>query len=93
MAEEFPAVQVIQQIIDTSLVQWGAAKKEAKVILGGEHPWTTRVIGMSTCPQKGCMSNEGTRYAQRKTWKGKGIPRTREGDEAHYTIFLLGTHS
>ena len=28
-------VQVIQEIMDTRLVQWGASKEEAKVILGG----------------------------------------------------------
>ena len=52
-------VWVSQEIIDTGLVQWGASKEEAKVILGGDHPWTRRVIGVSTCPQVGSMFNEG----------------------------------
>ena len=47
---------------------------------------------MSTCPQVGSMLNEGIWNAQKKAWEG-GIPRTREGDEAHYTAFLLGTLS
>ena len=50
-------VQVIQEIIDTGLVQWGASKEEAKVILGGDQPWTRRVIGASTCPQVGSIFN------------------------------------
>ena len=50
---------MIQDIIDTGLVQWGASKEEVKVILGGDQPWTRRVIGVSTCPQVGSMFNEG----------------------------------
>ena len=52
-------VSAIQEIIDTGLVQWGASKKVAKVILGGDQPWTRRVIRVSTCPQMGSMFNEG----------------------------------
>ena len=48
---------------------------------------------MSTCPQVGSMFNEGIWNAQKKTWEGSTIPRTIEGDEAHYTAFLLGTPS
>ena len=59
----------------------------------GDQPWTQRVIGVSTCPQVGSMFNERIRNAQKKTWEGSGIPRTMEGDEAHYTAFLLGTPS
>ena len=84
---------VIQDIIDPGLVQWGASKEEAKVILGGDQPWTRRVIRVSTCPQVGSMFNEGIWNAQKKTWEGSAIPRTMEGDEAHYTAFLLGTPS
>ena len=84
---------MIQDIIDTGLVQWRACKEEAKVILGGDQPWTRRVIGVSTCPQVGSMFNEGIWNAQTKTWEGSAIPRTMEGDEAHYTAFLLGTPS
>ena len=82
---------MIQDIIDTGLIQWGAYKEEAKVILGGDQPWTRRVIGVSTCPQVGFMFYEGIWNAQNKTWEGSTIPRTMEGDEAHYTAFLLGT--
>ena len=71
----------------------GASKAEAKVILGGDQPWTRRVIGGSTCPQVGSMFNEGIWNAQKKTWEGSAIPRTMEGDEAKYTAFLLGTPS
>ena len=71
----------------------GASKAEAKVILGGDQPWTRRVIGVSTCPQVGSMFNEGIWNAQKKTWEGSAIPRTMEGDEAKYTAFLLGTPS
>ena len=84
---------VIQDIMDTGLVQWGASKEEAKVILGGDQPWTRRGIGVSTCPQVGSMFNEGIWSAQKKFWVGSAIPRTMEGDEAHYTAFLLGTPS
>ena len=84
---------MIQDIIDTGLVQWGASKEEAKVILGGDQPWTRRVIGVSTCPQVGSMCNEGIWNAPRKTWEGSAHPRTMEGDEANYTAFLLGTPS
>ena len=63
------------------------------MILGGDQPWTRRVIGVSTCPQVGSMFNEGIWGAQKKTWEGSAIPRTMEGDEAHYTAFLLGTPS
>ena len=63
------------------------------MILGGDEPWTQRVIGVSTCPQVGSMFNEGIWNAQQKTWEGSAIPRTMEGDEAHYTAFLLGTPS
>ena len=83
----------MQDIIDTGLVQWGASKEKAKVILGGDQPWTRRVIGVSTCPQVGFMFNEGIRNAPKKTWEGSAIPRTREGDQANYTAFLLGTPS
>ena len=84
---------MIQAIIDTGLVQWGASKKGAKVILAGDQPWTRRVIGVSTCPKLGSMFNEGIWNAQTKTSEGSAIPRTMEGDEAHYTAFLLGTPS
>ena len=84
---------MIQEIIGTGLVQWGASKEEAKVILGGDQPWMRTVIGVSTCPQVGFMFNEGIWNAQKKTWEGSAIPRTMEGDEANYTAFLLGTPS
>ena len=77
---------MIQDIIDTGLVQWGAVK----VILGGDQPWTQRVIGVSTCPQVGSMFNEGIWSGQKKTWEGSAIPRTMESDEAHYRAILLG---
>ena len=51
------------------------------------------MIGVSTCPQVGSMSNEGIWNAQKKTWEGSVILRTMEGDEANYTAFLLGTPS
>ena len=63
------------------------------MILGGDQPWTRRVIGESTFPQLGSMFNEGIWNAQTKTWEGSAIPRTVEGDEANYTAFLLGTPS
>ena len=63
------------------------------MILGGDQPWTRRVIVVSTCPQVGSMLNEGIWNAQTKTWKGSAIPRTMEGDEAHYMGFLHGTPS
>ena len=63
------------------------------MILGGDQPWTRRVIGVSTCPQVGSMSNEGIWNARTKTWEGSANPRTMEGDEANYTAFLLGTPS
>ena len=47
----------------------------------------------STCAQVGSMLNGGIWNAQRKTWEGSAIPRTMDGDEAHYTAFLLGTPS
>ena len=84
---------MIQGIIDTGRIQLGASKEEAKVILGGDQPWTRRVIGVSTCPQVGSMFNEGIWNAQKKTWEGSAIPQNMEGDEAHYTAFLLGTPS
>ena len=86
-------VQVIQEIIDTGLVKWGASKEEAKVILGWDGPWARRVIRVSTCPQVGSMFNEGIWNAQTKTCEGSAIPRTMEGDEANYTAFLLRTPS
>ena len=79
--------------MDTGLVQWGASKEEAKVILGGDQPWTRRMIGVSTCPQVGSMFNEGIWNAPEKTWEGSANPRTMEDDEANYTAFLLGTPS
>ena len=84
---------MIQEIIDTGLVQWGTSKEEAEVILGGDQPWTRRVIGVSTCPEVGSMFNVGIWNAPTKTWEGSAIPWTMEGDEAHYTAFLLGTPS
>ena len=63
------------------------------MILGGDQPWTRRVIGVSACPQVGSMFNEGIWNAQTKTWEGSPISRTMEGDEAKYTAFLLGTPS
>ena len=60
------------------------------MILGGDEPWTRRVIGVSTCPQVGSMFNDGMSNAQTKTWEGSAIPGTTEGYEAHYTAFLLG---
>ena len=44
---------MFQEIIYTGLVQSGASKVEAKVILGGDQPWTRRVIRVSTCPKVG----------------------------------------
>ena len=82
-------VYVIQDIIGTGLVQWGASKEEAKVILGGDQPWTRRVIGVSTCPQVGSMFNQGIWNALKKTWEGSAIQRTMEGDEANHMAFLL----
>ena len=73
-------VWVMQEIIDTGLVQWKASKEEAKVILGGDQLWTQRVIGVSTCPQKGSMINQRIWNTQTKTWEGSAIPRTMEGD-------------
>ena len=86
-------VYVIQDISDTGLVQWGASKEKAKVILGGDQPWTRRVIGVSTYPQVGSMFNEGTWNGHKTKMEGSAIPRTMECDEAHYTAFLLGTPS
>ena len=63
------------------------------MILGGDQPWTRRVVGVSTCPQVGSMFNEGIWNAQTKTWEGSANLRTMEGDEANYTAFLLGTPS
>ena len=63
------------------------------MILGGDQPWTRRVIGVSTCPQVGSMFNEGIWIGQKKTWEGSAMPRTMERDEAHYTAFLLKTPS
>ena len=63
------------------------------MILGGDQPWTRRVIGVSTCPQVGSMFNEGIWNAQKNTWEGSAIARTMERDEAHFTAFLLGTPS
>ena len=48
---------------------------------------------MSTCPRVESMFNEGIWNAQKKTWEGRAIARTMEGDEAHYIAFLLGTPS
>ena len=84
---------MIEEIIDTGLVQSGATQEEAKVILGGEEPWTRRVIGVSKCPQVGSMIDEEIWNVQKMAWEGRDIPRTREGGEAHYTTFLLGTPS
>ena len=44
-------------------------------------------------PPSGSMFNEGIWNAQTKTQEGSAIPRTMEGDEAHYTAFLLETPS
>ena len=63
------------------------------MIVGGDQPWTRRVIGVSTCPKVGSMFNGGIWNARKKTWEGSAIPRTMEGDEANYTPFLLGTPS
>ena len=63
------------------------------MILGGDQPWTRRVIGVSTCPQVSSMFNESIWNAPTKTWEGSANPRTMEGDEANYTAFLLGTPS
>ena len=48
---------------------------------------------MSTRPQVGSMFNEGIWNAQTKTWEGSAVPRTMEGDKAHYTAILRGTPS
>ena len=63
------------------------------MILGGDQPWTRKVMGVSTCPQVGSMFSEGIRNTQTKTWEGSAILRTMEGDGVHYTAFLLGTPS
>ena len=63
------------------------------MILGGDQPFTRRVIGLSTCLQVGSMFNEGIWNAQKKTWEGSAIPRSMEGEEAHYKAFLLGMPS
>ena len=84
---------MVQEIIDTGLEQWGASKEETKMILGGDEPWTSKVIGVSTCPHVGSMFNEGIWNTQEKTWEGSALPRTMEGYEADYTGFLFGTPS
>ena len=48
---------------------------------------------LAFCAQVGSMSNQRIWNAQTETWEGSAIPRTMEGDEAHYTAFLLGTPS
>ena len=63
------------------------------MILGGDQPWTRRVIRVSKYPQVGSMFNEGIWNAQKKTWEGSAIRRTMEGDVANYTAFLLRTPS
>ena len=63
------------------------------MILGGDQPWTKRVIGVSTCPQVGSMFYEGIWNTQTKTWEGSASPQTMVGDEAYYTAFLFGTPS
>ena len=63
------------------------------MILGGDQPWTRRVIGVSTCPRVGSILNEGIWTAQKKTSEGSAIRQTMEGDEANCTAFLLGTPS
>ena len=59
----------------------------------GDQLWTRRVIGVSTCPAVGPMFNEGIWNAQTKISEATAIPRTMEGDEAHYTTYLLGALS
>ena len=57
-------VRVINDIIHTGHVQWGASKEEVKVILGGHEPWTQRVIRVATCPQVGSKLEQGIRNPQ-----------------------------
>ena len=51
-------IEVIEETIDTSFVQLGACKEVAKVILGEDHLWTTRVIRVSH-PPKGAPCSMG----------------------------------
>ena len=70
---------MVQEIIDTGLIQGGGGcKKEAKVIFRGDQWWTRRVIGVSTCPS---MFNEGIWDTQKKTLEGSASSRTMEVDE------------
>ena len=59
------------------------------MILGGDHPWTKRAIGVSTCPQVGSMFNEGIWDALKKGLGGGDIPPTRAADEARCGGFIL----
>ena len=63
------------------------------MILLVDQPWTRGVIRVSKCSQVGSRINEGICHARTKTREGSAIPRTMEGDEAHYMAFLLGTPS
>ena len=44
-------------------------------------------------PPSGLHVQRGDLERATKAWEGSAIPRTIEGDEAHYTAFLLGTPS
>ena len=56
----------LQEVIDTSDVQWGANTEEANVILGRDQPWTRTVVGVSICPKLGSMLNHGIGNANNK---------------------------
>ena len=66
---------MIQDIIDTGLVQWGASKEEAKVISGGDEPWTRRVIGVGEGGDKGGEAGsdkEGEKESEKEGDTGGG---------------------
>ena len=67
---------MIQDIIDTELVQWGASKEEAKVILGGDQPWTRRVIGGPHAPKW-------------EQWNGIAARRTTQPDANNHPRYLM----
>ena len=80
-------------IIDMGLVQWGASKEEAKVILGGRSTMATKGDRGVHMPPSGLHVQCGNMECPKEDLGCSAIPRTMEGDEAHYTALLLGAPS
>ena len=61
----------------------------AEVLLGGDHPWLRRLLGISVAPQVGSIFNEAVRDNTAKQWNGIAARRTTRSDANNHRRYVM----